>query len=127
MRLEPLQAWFQPQPGPLLPQLKPALLARAQQQAGPGVQLLRWAITAAEAERGLRIEAVLLVGDLAGQPVGQRLGQPALAFDSQASALPACGVDGLQAPGVPAPGTVAISQGASGPTSDRAAAASAGT
>ncbi len=121
MRLEPLHAWFQPQPGPLLPQLKPALLARAQQQAGPGAQLLRWAITAAEAQRGLRIEAVLLVG----QPAGQRLEPSALG--TQAKGLPACDADGLQAPGVPGAGNVAIRQGAPGPSSDRAATAPPGT
>jgi hypothetical protein len=104
-----------------LPQLKPALLARAQQQAGPGAQLLRWAITAAEAQRGLRIEAVLLVG----QPAGQRLEQPALG--TQAKGLPACDADGLQAPGVPGAGNVAIRQGAPGPSSDRAATAPPGT
>ncbi len=125
MRLEPLQTWFQPQPGPLLAQLKPALLARAQAQVGPGVQLLRWAITAAEAERGLRIEAVLLVGDLVGQPAVQRLGQ--LALGAQAKGLPECGVDGLQAPGVLVPGNGATRPAAPGPTFDRAVTASPGT
>ena len=129
MRLEPLQAWFQPQPGPLLPQLKPALLARAQQQAGPGVQLLRWAITAAEAERGLRIEAVLLVGHHVAQAAGQGLGKPALALGTQANGLPACGVDALQAPGpgVPAAGNVAIRHVAPGFRPDRPTTASPGT
>ena len=61
MRLEPLQLWFQPLRGPLLSQLRPALVAAAQAQAGPGAQLLRWAITAAEPGRGLRIEAMVLV------------------------------------------------------------------
>ncbi len=114
MRLEPLQLWFQPQPGPLLPQLRPSLLARAQAQAGPEAQLLRWAITATEAERGLWIEAVLLVGDLVGQPAGQRLGQPALAV-------------GTQAPGVPAPGNAAIRHAAPGTTCDRPTTASQGS
>ncbi|MCX5966135.1 MAG: hypothetical protein NTV57_00525 [Cyanobacteria bacterium] len=121
MRLEPLQAWFQPRPGPLLPQLRPALLARAQAQAGPGAQLLRWAITAAEAERGLRIEAVVLVGVLAEQPAGQRLEQPAL--DTQANGLPECGADSLQPPRLPGPGNKGSRPVAPAPTADRAATA----
>jgi len=69
MRLEPLEIWFQPAAGALLPQLRPFLLAAGQAQAGASARLLRWAITAAEPARGLRIEAVLVVGDLgaAGQ------------------------------------------------------------
>ena len=63
MRLELLQLWFKPLEGPRLSQLRPALLAAAQEQAGPGAELLRWAITAAQPVRGLHIEAVLLVGD----------------------------------------------------------------
>jgi hypothetical protein len=61
VRLELLQLWFKPLPGPRLSQLRPALLAAAQEHAGPGAELLRWAITAAEPVRGLHIEAVLLV------------------------------------------------------------------
>ena len=61
MRLEPLEAWFQPAAGDLLPQLRPFLLAAGQAQAGSSARLLRWAITAAEPDRGLRIEAVLVV------------------------------------------------------------------
>jgi hypothetical protein len=121
VRLEPLLAWIQPQPGPLLPQLKPALLARAQAQAGPGAQLLRWAITAAEAERGLRIEAVLLVGVLAEQPAGQRLEQPALG--TQANGLPECAADSLQPAGVPEPRNRASSPAAPAPTADPSATA----
>ncbi len=68
MRLELLQLWFKPLQGPTLSQLRPALLAAAQEQAGPGAELLRWAITAAEPVRGLRIEAVLLVGDAPAPP-----------------------------------------------------------
>jgi len=60
--LELLQLWFKPLQGSRLSQLRPALVAAAQAQAGPGAQLLRWAITAAEPVRGLRIEAVVLVG-----------------------------------------------------------------
>jgi len=62
VRLELLQLWFKPLQGSRLSQLRPALVAAAQAQAGPGAQLLRWAITAAEPVRGLRIEAVVLVG-----------------------------------------------------------------
>ena len=64
MKLEPLAVWFQPAAGALLPQLRPFLLAAGQAQAGASARLLRWAITAAEPARGLRIEAVLVVGDL---------------------------------------------------------------
>jgi hypothetical protein len=63
VRLEPLEAWFQPAAGALLPQLRPFLLAAGQAQAGASARLLRWAITAAEPARGLRIEAVLVVGE----------------------------------------------------------------
>ena len=67
MRLEPLAIWFQPAAGALLPQLRPFLIAAGQARAGPSARLLRWAITAAEPARGLRIEAVLVVGEL-GSP-----------------------------------------------------------
>jgi len=63
VRLEPLAVWFQPAAGPLLPQLRPFLLAAGQAQAGASARLLRWAITAAEQGRGLRLEAVLVVGE----------------------------------------------------------------
>jgi hypothetical protein len=39
------------------------LLAAGQAQAGASARLLRWAITAADPARGLRIEAVLVVGE----------------------------------------------------------------
>lgn len=72
MRLEPLALWFQPQAGRLLPQLRAFLLAAGQARAGTRVRLLRWAITAAEPARGLRIEAVLVVGELDdGEPSGE--------------------------------------------------------
>lgn len=54
MRLEPIELWLQPVEGPLLPQLRTAL-------AGAGGEPLRWAITAVESGRGLRIEAICLV------------------------------------------------------------------
>ena len=63
MRLEPLAVWFQPAAGALMPQLRPFLLAAGQAQAGASARLLRWAITAAEPARGLRIEAVLVVDE----------------------------------------------------------------
>ena len=66
MRLEPLEVWFQPAAGALLPQLLPFLIAAGQAQAGHSARLLRWAITTAEPARGLRIEAVLVVGSLDG-------------------------------------------------------------
>jgi hypothetical protein len=70
VRLEPLAVWFQPAAGALLPQLRPFLLAAGQAQAGVSARLLRWAITAAEPARGLRIEAVLVVGELEGDGPG---------------------------------------------------------
>ncbi len=54
MRLEPLELWLQPVEGPLLPQLRSAL-------ATAGAEPLRWAITAVEPGRGLRIEAIRLL------------------------------------------------------------------
>ena len=63
MRLEPLAVWFQPAAGALLPQLRSFLLAAGQAQAGASARLLRWAITVVEPARGLRIEAVLVVGE----------------------------------------------------------------
>ena len=88
MRLEPLVVWFQPAAGPLLPQLRPFLLAAGQAQAGPGVGLLRWAITAAEPARGLRIEAVLLVGQLDGDgPLTGSGGGLESGFDSVMTAV----------------------------------------
>ncbi|MFM7267872.1 MAG: hypothetical protein ACKOZT_04700 [Cyanobium sp.] len=59
MRLQPLEVWIQPQPGPLLPQIRLALAAAAQ-EPGVAARPLRWAITAAEPVRGLRIEAMLI-------------------------------------------------------------------
>jgi len=67
VRLEPLALWFQPEAGALLPQLRDFLLAAGQARVGTRVRLLRWAITAAEQTRGLRIEAVLVVGELDGE------------------------------------------------------------
>ena len=86
MRLEPLQSWFRPAAGPLLPQLQPALAAAALEQAGPEARLLRWAITAVEPIRGLRIEAVLLVEGAELAPTGD-----------MASKLAAAGTPGSQA------------------------------
>jgi len=75
VRLEPLQSWFQPAAGPLLSQLRPALAAAALEQAGAEARLLRWAITAVEPNRGLRIEAVLLVETPVAQPTKARVDQ----------------------------------------------------
>ena len=61
MRLVPLLVWFQPVAGALLPQLDRFLAAEARRRCGPQADVLRWAITAAEASRGLRIEGVLVV------------------------------------------------------------------
>ena len=63
MRLEPLLVWFQPQAGALLPQLSRFLADEARRRSGPQAEVLRWAITAAEATQGLRIEGVLVGED----------------------------------------------------------------
>ena len=54
MRLEPLELWLRPAPGPLLPQLLQAL-------AAAGGEPLRWAVTAVDPARGLRLEGVRLL------------------------------------------------------------------
>ena len=64
--LQPLELWLRPGPGPLLPQLREALLEQAVRLAGEGAEPLRWAITAVDPERGLRLEG-LVVGP-AGEP-----------------------------------------------------------
>jgi hypothetical protein len=53
-RLAPLELWLRPQPGALLPQLHAAF-------AAAGLDPLRWAITAVDPERGLRLEGVTLL------------------------------------------------------------------
>jgi hypothetical protein len=57
VRLVPLELWLPPAPGPVLPRLRQALA----ESAGVDSEPLRWAITAADPERGLRLEAVLIV------------------------------------------------------------------
>ncbi len=57
MRLLPLELWLPPAPGPLLPRLRRALT----EAAGADGEPLRWAITAADPDRGLRLEAVVVV------------------------------------------------------------------
>jgi hypothetical protein len=57
VRLVPLELWLPPAPGPVLSRLRRALAAAAGVDGEP----LRWAITAADPERGLRLEAVLIV------------------------------------------------------------------
>lgn len=79
MRLEPLLVWFQPAPGALLPQLDRFLAAEALRRAGCGAELLRWAITAVEPGRGLRIEGVLVAEETAHpalSPPATRAGVP---------------------------------------------------
>jgi hypothetical protein len=53
-RLAPLELWFRPEPAPRLPQLRAAL-------AAAGGEPLRWAITAVDPVRGLRVEGVQLL------------------------------------------------------------------
>jgi hypothetical protein len=79
LQLQPLELWFHPGAGPLLPQVRAALGEQACREVksggkggnGDGCEVdsmarfaepLRWAITAVDAERGLRLEAVLLIG-----------------------------------------------------------------
>ncbi|MCT0225720.1 hypothetical protein [Synechococcus sp. CS-1328] len=52
-RLEPLELWLKPAAGALLPQVRASLAA----QSG-GAEPLRWAITAVDPDRGLRVEGV---------------------------------------------------------------------
>lgn len=60
LRLQPLDLWFAPSDGSLLPQLRQVLRQAAADQLGPGAEPLRWAITAVDPQRGLRLEGVLL-------------------------------------------------------------------
>jgi len=64
VHLQPLELWFQPTAGPLLPQVRAALAAEACRQ-GSSAELvaepLRWGITAVEAGRGLRLEGVMVL------------------------------------------------------------------
>ncbi len=53
-RLAPLELWLRPAPGPLLPQVRAAF-------AAAGLDPLRWAITAVDGQRGLRLEGVALL------------------------------------------------------------------
>ena len=60
-QLQPLELWLRPDPAaPLLPQLRRALAALAVGQLGPGAEPLRWAITAVDPQRGLRLEGLLV-------------------------------------------------------------------
>ncbi len=61
MRLQAETFWFAPAPGPLLPQLRNELAELCQRRGGTGSRPLRWALTAAERGRGVRIEAVLVL------------------------------------------------------------------
>jgi hypothetical protein len=56
--LVPLEFWLIPSPGPLLPQLRQGLAREARRLAGEGAEPLRWAITAADPGRGLRLEGI---------------------------------------------------------------------
>ncbi len=61
MRLQAETLWLQPGPGPLLPQLRAELGQLCQRRGGAGARALRWALTAAEQGRGVRIEVVLVL------------------------------------------------------------------
>jgi hypothetical protein len=58
--LVPLELWVRPAPGPRLPQLRQALAKEARRLAGEGAEPLRWAITAVDPRRGLRLEGVVV-------------------------------------------------------------------
>jgi len=61
LALQPLACWCPPGPPPLLPRLQAALAAHLLALHGPGCEPLRWAVTAVDPERGLRLEGVVLV------------------------------------------------------------------
>jgi hypothetical protein len=58
--LVPLELWLRVSPGPLRPQLRQALVQEARRLAGEGAEPLRWAITAADPGRGLRLEGIVV-------------------------------------------------------------------
>ena len=58
--LVPLELWVRPSPGPRLPKLRQALAREARRLAGEGAEPLRWAITAVDPVRGLRLEGILV-------------------------------------------------------------------
>jgi hypothetical protein len=58
--LLPLELWLQPGSGALRPQLLTALQAEARRLAGEGAEPLRWAITAVDPHRGLRLEGIVV-------------------------------------------------------------------
>ncbi len=58
--LVPLELWLQIAPGPLRPQLRKALVREACRLAGAGAEPLRWAITAVDPQRGLRLEGIVV-------------------------------------------------------------------
>ena len=58
--LVPLELWVRPAPGPRLPQLRQALAKEARRLAGEGAEPLRWAITAVDPVRGLRLEGIVV-------------------------------------------------------------------
>ena len=58
--LVPLEFWLTPSPGPLLPQLRQGLAREARRLAGEGAEPLRWAITAVDPRRGLRLEGIVV-------------------------------------------------------------------
>ena len=76
-RLQPFELWVAPGEGPLLPQLLQALGEAAAAQLGPNAEPLRWAVTAVDPLRGLRLEGVL-VGLPASEPrlSSRGLGKP---------------------------------------------------
>jgi hypothetical protein len=66
--LVPLELWVRPAPGPRLPQLRQALAKEARRLAGEGAEPLRWAITAVDPRRGLRLEGVVVAPVSAADP-----------------------------------------------------------
>lgn len=85
MRLQAETFWWSPAPGPLLPQLHNELADLCRRQGGTGSRPLRWALTAAERGRGLRIEAVLVLEGIATAPPPSAPGQSGQAGPTIAS------------------------------------------
>jgi hypothetical protein len=86
--------WFKPAPGPLLPQLRAQLEELCQQRGGAGTRALRWALTAAEQARGVRIEVVLVLEEptlpQASAPRPEEAPRALPCTTTAASATPGC-------------------------------------
>ncbi|MFZ9753109.1 MAG: hypothetical protein ACO3B3_06110 [Cyanobium sp.] len=94
MRLLAETLWFKPAPGPLLPQLRAQLEELCQQRGGAATRALRWALTAAEQARGVRIEVVLVLEEptlpQASAPRPEEAHRALPCTTTAASATPGC-------------------------------------